>query len=309
MRMIDEALKSYDFINPEAILIRHNENMTYAVTDENGKYLLRIHKADVGLNFNFQCGKTPRYEYIKSEVDLLLNLNDSIDMKIQQPIKNISGSYITKLSSGDYATVLLWIDGEDMTKVNITNDIAFSIGKMIAKIHNYTVKLSPIKRYSYDEFMVERVLCEIENAYKMNHINKYHYQSIRTFLLGFTEYILNEKDKFILVHGDLSKSNLIYHNDNIIPIDFSLSGYSIPEMDLADMICSLNNKNLTPYLIEGYRSESEYIPNEFFIDMHSAYSIILYIAIHHNRFIDDKKPQKSLDRWTNTFIKPICRRM
>ena len=50
--MLNEAMKHYNFKNPETILIRHNENMTYLVKDDNQRYLLRIHKTADGLDLS-----------------------------------------------------------------------------------------------------------------------------------------------------------------------------------------------------------------------------------------------------------------
>jgi hypothetical protein len=50
--VIEEALQHYNFNKPHAKLIRHNENMTYLVDDEESKYVLRIHKSLEGLDLS-----------------------------------------------------------------------------------------------------------------------------------------------------------------------------------------------------------------------------------------------------------------
>lgn len=307
--MIEEALSYYDFQEPSTVLIRHNENMTYQVTDGKNKYLLRIHKAADGLDFSLLCGEVPRQVFIESEIELLLGLNKDSGIKLQQPVKNRFGKYITQLISGYYVTVLSWIDGEDMTNVIMTNEVVYEIGKLIGLLHNKVSTLPYINRYCYDEVMIDRVIDEMEKAYDKKHISERHHQYIRIFLFGFREFIRKEKKNFIMIHADISKPNLILHEKQIMPIDFSLSGYSLPEMDLSDVCCSLNDRSIIPILIEGYRSVNEYSPNEFYIDIYDTLSIILYIAYHHNRFDQDEKSQKTLDRWTGTFFKPICERM
>ena len=57
--MIHEALNCYDFKNPDVELLRHNENMTYKVTDVEKSYVLRIHKPSEGFNL----------ELLRSDVD------------------------------------------------------------------------------------------------------------------------------------------------------------------------------------------------------------------------------------------------
>ena len=307
--MIDEALSYYDFKEPDTFLIRHNENMTYQVMDGNQKYLLRIHKSAEGLDFSSLCGHLPRQVYIESEIELLLRLNENSAIQLQAPVNNKFGTYVTRLSSGYYATALTWIDGEALTNMVITNEVVYEIGKLIGQLHNSVVKLPYINRYSYDEFMIDRAMSEIEKAYEEKHIGERHHRYIWTYLLGLKEFIRKEKKNFIIVHADYSKSNLILHENQLIPIDFSLSGYSLPEMDLADVCCSLNDRTILPKLIEGYQSVNRYKPNELYISIYEALSIILYIAYHHSRFEQDEKAQRSLDRWTDAFFEPICKRM
>ena len=148
--MIDEALSYYDFKEPDTFLIRHNENMTYQVMDGNQKYLLRIHKSAEGLDFSSLCGHLPRQVYIESEIELLLRLNENSAIQLQAPVNNKFGTYVTRLSSGYYATALTWIDGDALTNMVITNEVVYEIGKLIGQLHNSVVKLPYINRYSYD---------------------------------------------------------------------------------------------------------------------------------------------------------------
>lgn len=74
--MIEEALKCYSFIQPEAVFIRHNENMTYKISDGDKNYLLRIHKAAESLDFSTSYGDTHRQVFIESEIELLRRLHD-----------------------------------------------------------------------------------------------------------------------------------------------------------------------------------------------------------------------------------------
>jgi len=303
--MIEEALSKYNFKNPKTVFIRHNENMTYAVTDGSNKYLMRIHKAAEGLNFSFQCGNTPRLMFIESEIRLLERLYYKENMKVQSPVKNKDGELVTRLTCGEYVTVLSWLDGEDLSNTIITEDIAYQIGKMIGRLHNQTSKLPYFNRFHYDEIMSDRIMNEINIAYELRHIEKRHYNCIISHLNEMKKLLINEKKKFILIHADLSKSNLIYRNDHITPIDFSLSGYTLPEMDLADMSVNLNDKNLTSFMLNGYQSVCKYHINEFYIDVYRAFSIIIFIAYHHNRWGKDAANTKSLDRWCDNIISPV----
>lgn len=302
--MIEEALMNYNFVHPETILIRHNENMTYAVTDENKKYLMRIHKAAEGLDFSLYCGDTPRQIFIESEIELLEKLHDIRSIKTQCPIKNVSGEYVTRLRSGDLVTVLSWLDGDNLVNTTITEELVYQIGQMIGELHNATTQISYTKRYCYDDSFVDRISNEIKKAYEMKHIEKYQYEHIEEVLFYIKRILAGERNNFIIVHSDLSKSNLIYDKGNICPIDFSLSGYGIPEMDLGEIICSLHHDELIPSLLAGYESVGDHNINKSYIDVFTAFSIISYIAIHHNKVYQDEKFVKAMDRWCNTLFAP-----
>jgi len=155
--MIEEVLRRYSFANPIATLIRHNENMTYRVDDGAARYLLRIHRAAEGLNFTFQCGDTPRRVFVESENRLLRLLTDT-PLDTQRPIANTRGEDITALESGDYVTVLSWLDGEDLGKSEVTPGLARDIGALIGRLHTETAAFPSLDRYCYDDAMARRVL-------------------------------------------------------------------------------------------------------------------------------------------------------
>ena len=51
--MINKALNYYHFNNPSVELIRHNENMTYKITDTDKSYVMRVHKPTEGFRLEF----------------------------------------------------------------------------------------------------------------------------------------------------------------------------------------------------------------------------------------------------------------
>ncbi|MDF2543369.1 MAG: hypothetical protein K0S47_3087 [Herbinix sp.] len=300
--MLQEALDNYNFVHPEAVFIRHNENITYAVTDDNKKYLLRIHKAADGLDFSLHCGDTPREVFIDGEIELLIKLHDLRGFKLQYPIKNIYDQYITRLHNGDLVTVLSWLDGDDLVNATITEELVYQIGQMIGELHNTTSQILNVNRFHYDESFVNRLIKELRSACDMKHISELHLNQIEDVLLYTKDIIKAEKKNYVLIHADFSKSNLIYDKVTISPIDFSLSGYGVPEMDLSDLICSLHHDELIPSLIAGYESVGHRTVNKSYISAFMVLSIISYIAIHHNKVYQDEKFVKAMDRWCNTMF-------
>lgn len=309
MSLLNEVLAQYRFQCPEAKFIRHNENMTYSVADGEKKYLLRIHKEAEGLDFSFQCGGRPRASFIAGEMELLNLLSEK--MTVQKPIKNRYGEYLTQLKTGETATVLTWLEGSEVTARDKSEELAFHIGAMIGRLHNTCSELPKLDRYRYDDTMCAGVLHEITEGYEKGHIEEGHYKCISCYLMKFGDFLSKKQDSMILVHCDFSESNIILHKGLLVPIDFSLSGYSLPEMDIADMICSLDNEGLVPGLLRGYRSESRFGIHEEYVDVYRAFSVVMYIAYHHHRFPgeDNEKLSKNLDRWCETLFSPALEKL
>lgn len=302
--MIEEALKHYNFIQPEVVFIRHNENMTYEITDGDKKYLLRIHKAAEGLDFSVSYGDIPRQVFIESEIEILSNLHNIISIDTQRPIKNIANEYVTRLESGNLVTVLSWLNGETLVNATITEELVYQIGQMIAKLHKATARISNVNRSYYDELYIDRVSNEIRKAYIVEHIDKRSYDLIEKLLDHLKCILSKEKGNFIIIHDDLSRSNIIYSNGNLSPIDFSLSGYGIPEMELGGIIGSLYKDEYNSALIAGYESIGSSKINTSYIKAFTALSVILYIVIHHNNIYEDETFIKAMNRWCDTLFTP-----
>ncbi|OAA90741.1 phosphotransferase [Clostridium ljungdahlii] len=302
--MLEEALKNYNFAHPETVFIRHNENMTYEISDRNRKYLLRIHKSVEKLDFSISYGDTPRQVFIESEIELLKKLHYIDSIKTQYPIRNLADEYVTRLESGDLVTVLSWLDGHNLVNTTITEGLIYQIGQMIGKLHNATAQMSSVKRCCYDAVYISRVSNEIRKAYEVKHIGERSYELIEKVLSHIKQILAEEKRNFILIHDDLSKSNIIYNKGNLSPIDFSLSGYGIPEMELGQIICSLHKDEYIPSLVAGYESIGNRKINNSYIKAFTALSIILYIVIHHNKVYKSEKFVEAMNRWCNTFFIP-----
>jgi hypothetical protein len=104
-----EILALYPISQPEIQFIRHNENITYKVTDMilNKHYLLRIHKPAIEGLFGIQH----TLDGIKSEIKILQELQHKDLLQAQIPIANNLGKYITECKQDNYnhpcyATVL-----------------------------------------------------------------------------------------------------------------------------------------------------------------------------------------------------------
>ena len=303
--LLREALGFYDFINPKAIFIRHNENITYSIEDENEEYLIRIHSEADGLDFSFFRGDFSREILIASEIDILNELLAENTIVLQRPIKNKNGYFLSHLKNGLTVTVLSWLVGETLYGIEFTNEIAYKIGQMTATLHKTANKLPPLNRCHYDDEFVDVILAELKYANELNHISMETYNKIEKISTQYKKILLEEKSNFTLIHSDLGVRNLIYNGETISPIDFSLSGYGMPEMDLGDLVINIGKNELLPFLFEGYESVHAHKINYEYLNVCKAFGFIQYIVIHHKKLYKDKKFQNRINRWCTTIFDPL----
>src|SRR5579863_5453428 len=98
----EQALKSYALHNPQITFLRHNENLTFHVSDhgQGASYLLRLH---FPLNENFKepfKGMRQQPAALASELLWLEALHRDTPLTVQQPVRNISGSLVTLIQVG-----------------------------------------------------------------------------------------------------------------------------------------------------------------------------------------------------------------
>lgn len=302
-QMINRIFNQYNFINPNYELIRHNENMTYKIIDNGKNYVLRIHKSIDGFNVDFlQMGKT-RIDLVTGETELLSYLAEKNNLLTQNVIKNIHGNPVTILDDEIPVTVLEWINGNTLDSIEITNDIAHKIGIMIANLHNDLINVSIPNRYRYDENLFEKMIEETNTALEKNHFNEKH-TNIMIDVLRYSIKYFRDK-KFTIVHSDLGKSNLVYHDDNIIPIDFSLSGYCIPEMDLASIFSHINNEDLNHEILNAYKSVSLFKPENKSIAVCLCLQILLFLVSQHNKIAGQPWLHGKIDEWCENHFIPL----
>ena len=301
--MIKNALQFYDFDSPKTELIRHNENMTYKIIDNNKSYLLRIHNPVEGFNLDMlRCG-IDKVKLISDEVKILQHLEETL---WTQKVKlSVCGNPITFLDDDVPVTVLEWVEGVTIDNINITSEIAWKLGAMIGKMHNSLVHFTANHRYCYDNALLMRMIDESSNALIQGHFTKQQSEIIANALNCIGEYFSNAKERFMIVHTDLGKSNIILQNDTLIPIDFSLSGFCIPEMDLASAFAHINDDALNESILNGYTSANKYILDEVGIEACFCLQILLFVVCQHNKFAKESWFGEKLDEWCSNHFNPL----
>lgn len=134
---IQELMLQYGIVNPEAVLIRHNENRTYQINDSsNGSvYLLRVHDP-VTVNL---AGVQHTKEGLESELRMLDAIAQGTDFAVQKPVANLNGNHLAEFKLDGrtvYCSLLHWIEGRNMTKEDFSSsEIAYRLGAQVAKLH------------------------------------------------------------------------------------------------------------------------------------------------------------------------------
>jgi Ser/Thr protein kinase RdoA (MazF antagonist) len=310
---VKEALSFYDFRNPEAILIRHNENETYKLTDgfSGDQYVMRIHRPIEGFSLGLfgEGGHTPNY--LKGEINILTELKSHTSIPVQTPIKNQSDSFVTLLSDQTPVTVFRWVEGDTLEEHELTDELAYKVGEMTARMHQQFRQMASshkIVRYSYDRALLPRIAERIQNAHAQNFLTEEHSGQILSALkaidrrMAELDLLPNHKG---IVHSDLSKSNLILHDNQITPIDFCLSGYSYYYMDLGSLFSHFTKRSEQNSILEGYQSViGEEIALKY-IEPFNVLQILLFISCQYEKAGREDWFRGAVDRWCNDYFIPL----
>lgn len=311
---IKEALNQYAFKNPIANFIRHNENITVKVTDGDLHYVLRIHSPVLGYTLGVLQQNMNGIDCLKGEIDILLYLHENTDFGVQVPVANKEGEYISILEDGTPATLLQWIEGSALDTVFLTRKLTEEIGWMTAHLQydlkNYLAEKLRFKcRYHYDYSLVESMLLEMNEWMERGHVSEKQGKLMRAALKEIQLRFCKQGNYSCInrfVHADLSPSNLILQDDKVIPIDFSLSGYGHPYVDLGSLLCQFPKHEEQRSILLGYEKFIGYHTELYDIEPYYALQILLYIVCQHTKIYMERWFQNAMKRWCSTVFVPLA---
>jgi Ser/Thr protein kinase RdoA (MazF antagonist) len=266
---------------------------------------MRIHKPIQGFNLDLIRLNESHLSQIKDEIKLLEYLTYNSDLGTQKVIKNRNGQSVTRLKDGTPVTVLEWIEGTTLENLSITNEIALNLGIMLGKLHKSVRLLHLDHRYQYNEVMISEMLNECAKAYENKHFNEEQTRIINSTLYYIRGYFLQHQDSLVIVHSDLGKSNMLFDNKKVIPIDLSLSGYSVPEMDLASVFSHINDELLNSEILKGYRLVIDNDINEEAIKICMCFQILLFVICQHNIVATKPWFSNKLNEWCEQQFIPL----
>lgn len=304
--MEQKLLKEYNINVQELKLLRHNENMTYKVLAEEGEYVLRIHQTVEGMSLSMLMGEAKPEELISEEMQLLECLRQMTDLETQRPVRNREGQLVTQ-KNGVCATLLEWAPGECVNKQAMEVKQAYKIGAVVAEIHNAAKLTENISRYSYGTDMVERMQKVYDIILQKVEAESPIFVNIQKVLDKIRELLETRDSEFVMIHNDLGESNLLCTDQGIIPIDFSLSGVCIREMDLASLFLHFEDKKTKEAILQGYNSKADCPVNVEHIDICLGYQLLIFILSQYERINSQAWFAEALHYWDEEVFQRIIR--
>jgi len=301
-QILEEALTCYGLSDSDTTLIRHNENRTYCV---DGKYLLRIHKHKDGFTTDPLYEGFDRTELYRSELSFLAYLK-KCDMHVQTPVRNKKGCLVTLLRDGTPATVLTWLEGHTVDKNELSPALCRKIGAMTAKLHLASRNFPPVSSIRYDGRMCVRLARKLTDLSKSGLIVSVRYEVLNAALNIIGDFLHAAENEFILVHSDLSLSNMLITESGLAPIDFSLSGYSHPMMDIGCLYCVVSGSVHRHAIAEGYETASDRKIDFYAVDCLFALNVLLGIILHWESWTKEDWFAKKLADWCDHIFGPLA---
>ncbi|MCL1887322.1 MAG: phosphotransferase [Kiritimatiellaeota bacterium] len=310
---LEEALSFYNLPAPEAVLIRHSENMTYKVVAGGGTFLLRLHKPVEGLHFVGAPGAAMLRARVECELALLTALNANGAVPVQRPVASARGSIMASLADGTPVSMLGWIEGETLDKVEATPAVLGAAGFMLAKLHRFLRSYhKTMPGFDYSQAMFPEIARQMGLAVEGGAITRLQGRMVWA-ALGEAHRRMDQLDlenKKLIVHADLNKSNLLLGADGVIvPIDFGLCGTSHFHMDLGSLCGAFATDAERLALLKAYERESGRKANPREIEPYLALQVLLFVAGQWRRAKDWEWFGAAMDRWCRDIFVPLAKRV
>ena len=271
-------------------LFRTGVNHTYFISDNETKFVIRVY-----------CYKWRTKKEIEQELELLILLKNN-SLTVSHPIADKNGNFIQEINAPEgirYVVVFSYAKGEKIRFMS--NETCYSIGSLMAKIHNITEN-KKIDRVNYDFEMF------LNNSY--NYLKTFFTEDLDE--MKFLKEIGSKIPKRIkecnflenqngIVHLDIWYDNLSVNNENEITIfDFDNCGNGLLILDIGYFCKQLffieSDKNeyelKAKSFLNGYQKIRHLSENEIKLIPEAGASIfVFYLGVQAQRF-----------DWSNIFL-------
>lgn len=299
-KYIKEALSYYNIPESEVVLLRHNENMTFRIGTD---YLLQIHDSMEGFQTGHIYEGVDRMAVYETELKFLLHLKEQ-GMIIREPVENCDGELITKLDNGIVVTVSKWIEGESLDKLELNSERCCHIGALTAVLHKCAKGFQGFPVIAYDGQQCARIKERIQNLEGCG-LDPAYFKTIQGTCDAVKTALQKVQNDFLVLHADLSPSNILETKDGFVAIDFSLFGMGHPMFDLANLFATINGLSCRQQIAEGYQNAGGVIHYEA-LDACFVLSILGGIAIHFEQWSRQDWFENRMKRWCKQSFEPFC---
>ncbi|MCM3782654.1 phosphotransferase [Neobacillus mesonae] len=240
-QMLLKLLDRYNIQQPEIIFLRHNENRTYRINDNNGKsFLLRIHEPLV----EDMKGLQHTYEGLLEELHMLESYGRWSSFEVQTPVRNAENELLTVIEHNGQevnCSILTWLDGRDMNKDDFNDmDTIINLGSQLAELHTFFMKYKevnciknrPSQGKVYNERMIQVIQTGVGKGLFTASDAGVIEQTLRLVNSRLDENTCDEGPE--LIHGDLGLGNTIITTDGGVRfIDYGFFGTGYTSLDVA----------------------------------------------------------------------------
>jgi Ser/Thr protein kinase RdoA (MazF antagonist) len=255
-KLADAALEKFGFNQYRLTFLQHLVNTTFRLDCNQGRYLVRIHRA-----------KTRTA--VVSELAWLEALAHETAVPVQIPQRSLDGKMIVVgeqigVPEPYPVTVLSWLDGEILPQNRRSPYHFYRLGQLVANLHHHSQHWVPsfeLNRPSYDSTSVlsaDSVAGPDGATYKQLPADvRGHLQTLHEQLQEVEQRLGKSSDRFGLIHSDLSFGNVLFTEEEVLPIDFDDCGFGYYLYDLAVVLAGPWEKpgfqHRREALLEGYR--------------------------------------------------------
>ncbi|MEK4272054.1 phosphotransferase enzyme family protein [Paenibacillus sp. FSL R7-0026] len=263
--MAAQIIQNYTIEKPVVSYIRHNENLTYHVVDEASgqKYLLRIHQAA----YASMTGIQHTLPALEAEMNLLHELNATTALRVQHPVRNVSGEWVTVWTNEEgkeiCCTVLEWIEGRDIQQgERLTTEQIYDLGAQLQMLHQYgreqnqtdRTKVRPAYGNIYENLVM---LGQLEEGVRLGIFTTEDFDLLRETFENINEQLetyQHHAGTWGIIHGDITRNNLLITEQGISMIDFCLHGYGYYLFDAGGAALMFNREERDIFL-SGYTQQ------------------------------------------------------
>lgn len=253
-----QALDAYGLGNVPYVFLQHSENLTFRVDAPAGTRLLRIHSPISPLMGNHGADAA----MVQSEMVWLETLRRETDLRVQQPISNLDGAFVTRIVQGKHSyncTMLEWVEGELYRSELENEENAAKRGEVVGKLHRFSSEwprpegfTRPKRDAVYFKKMLNALKPTVEDGRASYRDLKQLETAVETLAQMMRPGRKKERVAEGILHGDLHKGNFLYHEGQIGLIDFSMSALGSTLFDVAICLSDMRPA-LHPVFLEAYQ--------------------------------------------------------